>query len=252
MLASMSVVRRGAVLPLIISVVCGALLARMAFRDGRVLLPMAVVMAAAVVPMLLARRRMRLMFLSGDVNRVLGAWRRSIEQVVYPETMAPLMVATAYASYGWTEAARTALGRAKKGAAWDAAIEQRLFVEALLDTFEGDAGAALAKTEVLTALPMPRAGFFARRRVSKVRTGLAAMVRAFQHIARKGDLAALREAADVSPLVHWPMTYAAAIIAVDEGRARDAEDLVDAAPEWPNESVFRSFDGELRARLPAS
>ena len=72
---------------------------------------------------------MRKILTSGDVRAILEAWRRSIERVMYPETMAPLMIATAYASHGWNDAARTALGRAAKGPAWEAAREQRLFVE---------------------------------------------------------------------------------------------------------------------------
>ena len=245
----MRVARSLAFFALVVSAIAGALLVRMALRDSRLWIPIALIVAAAFVPMLSARSRMRRLFLSGDVNRVLLTWSRSITRVVYPETMAPLMIATAYASYGWTEAARGAMGRAKKGPAWDAAIEQRLFVETLLDTFEGDASTALAKAAQLTALPMPRAGFFARRRVVIVRAGVGAMVRAVQHATRKGDVIALREAARVSPLVHWPMRYAAAIIAVDEGRRAEAAGLVEGAPTWPSQSVFRSFDDELKSRL---
>src|SRR5581483_8988898 len=109
-------------------------------------------------PPALARRRMRRLLISGDVKRVLGTWESSIERIMYPETMAPLMAATAYAAYGWNEAARRALGRAVKGPAWDAALEQRLFVETLLDTFEGERVMAMRKAEALERMPLPHAG----------------------------------------------------------------------------------------------
>ena len=38
-----------------------------------------------------------------------------------------------------------------KGPAWDAAFEQRLFIEALLDTFQGDRASRLLKAEELEA-----------------------------------------------------------------------------------------------------
>lgn len=242
-------VRRIAFLPLFISFVCALLLAQMALRDPRFIVPLVLVAVTTFLPVVLARRRMKRLFLSGDVHRVLESWRRSIERVMYPETMAPLMVATAYASYGWTEAARGALGRAQKGPAWDAALEQRLFVETLLDTFEGDAPSALAKATALEHLPLPSAGPITKRRVSKLRGGVAAMVRAFQHRSEAGDLALLVDAGKVSPLVHWAMRYAAAIVEIDRGNVQKARALLDGAPEWPKESAFASFDGEMRARL---
>ena len=104
------------------------------------------------LPAVLGRWRMRRLLISGDVERVIGTWEGSIQRVPYRETMAPLLKATAYASYGWIEAARRALERAVRGPAWDAAIEQRLFVETLLDTFEGDRDAALRKAQALESL----------------------------------------------------------------------------------------------------
>jgi hypothetical protein len=162
--------------------------------------------------------------------------------------MAPLLKATAYAAYGWIDAARRALERAVRGPAWDAAIEQRLFVETLLDTFEGDRDAAIRKAQALEALPMPSAGPFARRRVAILRRGLAAMTRAFAHTSREGDARILSRAAGASPLVHWAMRYAAAIVAVDRGRARDVQALLSGAPNWPNESAFQTYHSELLAQ----
>src|SRR5581483_2012017 len=124
-------------------------------RDPRLLLPLAALATLLFTPTFVGRWRMRRLLMSGDVERVIGTWGGSIERVAHSETMAPLLHATAYASYGWIEAARQALARAVKGPAWDAALEQRLFVETLLDTFEGDREAAMRKANALETLPMP-------------------------------------------------------------------------------------------------
>lgn len=235
-----------------VSGVCAVLISQMAWKEPRYLLPLALILLMTVMPAFLARWRMRRLLMSGDVKRVLGTWEGSIQRVSYPETIAPLMAATAYASYGWVEAARNALTRAVKGPAWDAAIEQRLFVEALLDTFEGERDAALQKALALQVMPMAESGWFARRRLAVLRRGLAALVRAFAHASVADDTRALKKAAAASPLVHWAMRYAEAIVAVDHGKAREAANLLDGAPEWPAESAFRMYHDELRARATAS
>jgi hypothetical protein len=234
-----------------VSAVCAVLVAQMAWRDPRYLLPAVVIVGVTTLPAILARRRMRRLLMSGDVKRVLGTWEGSIERIMYPETMAPLMTATAYAAYGWIEAARTALDRAVKGPAWDAALEQRLFVETLLDTFEGERGAAMAKAEELERLPLPPAGPFARVRIARLRRGIAAMARAFAHRATKTDDKRLAAAASASPLIHWAMRYAAAVVAIDRGDKPGAHRLLVGAPEWPKESAFRIFHEELTAHLGA-
>jgi hypothetical protein len=239
------------VLPLVVSFVCAALIAQMAWKDPRYLVPCAAILAVSVLPRLLARWRTRRLLLSGDVERVLGSWKGTVERVAYPETMAPLMVATAYASYGWIEAARRALTRAVKGPAWEAAVEQRLFVEALLDTFEGDNAVAAEKAAALEALPVPPVGWLGRKRVTLLRRALGALVRAFSHASREDDVALLKKAAGMSPLVHWAMSYAAAIAAVDQGDAKRASGLLAGAPAWPADSAFRSFHEELTARTAA-
>jgi hypothetical protein len=201
------------------------------------------------MPPYLARRRMRQLLRSGDVRRVLGTWQGTIERVMFPETMAPLMAATAYASYGWVDAARSALDRAVKGPAWDAALEQRLFVEALLDTFEGDRATGLSKAEELERLPLPKAGLLARRRVVQLRRGVAALARAFAHQSDRLDEKRLLSAASSTPLVHWAMRYGAAVVAIDRGDMIEARELLDGAPSWPEESAFRVFDAELRGLI---
>ena len=234
-----------------ISALCALLAAEMAWHDPRYLLPLLALAAVTMLPQLLARRRMRRLLMSGDVKRVLGTWQGSIERVMYPETMAPLMAATAYAAYGWIDAARDALDQAVKGPAWDAALEQRLFVETLLDTFEGERNAAISKAERLVSMPMPPAGPFARARIARLRKGLAAMARAFAHRADEADSHSLRAAASASPLIHWAMRYASAVIAIDQGHPGEAHKLLEGAPGWPEQSAFRAFHDELTARLAA-
>jgi hypothetical protein len=219
----------------------------MAWHDPRYLVPFVAIVGLTMLPAYLERRRMRRLLMSGDVQRVLGTWESSIERVMYPETMAPLMAATAYAAYGWIEQARTALSRAVKGPAWDAALEQRLFVEALLDTFEGDRSAAIAKAEALEKMPLPNAGVFARRKIALLRRGIAALARAFAHKSKKEDAKVLRTAAHASPLIHWAMRYAEAVVAIDEGHKEEVQMLLSGAPAWPEESAFRTFHDELLA-----
>jgi hypothetical protein len=163
--------------------------------------------------------------------------------------MAPIMAATAYAANGWLHEARKALDRAVKGPAWDAALEQRLFVETLLDTFEGNRTGALEKAEALEHLPTFAGGLLTRFRIRRLRRGLVAFARAFAHVSDRTDSKRLRTAGSTSPLVHWAMRYADAVIAVDAGDKARALGLLQGAPEWPKESAFRTFDAELRAQL---
>ncbi len=237
-----------AYLPVMISGLCAILAAQMAWHDPRYLLPFFLIAGVMLLPAVLARYRMRRLLRSGDVKRVLGTWQGSIDRIMYPETMAPLMMATAYASYGWVEAARNALERSVKGPAWDAALEQRLFVETLLDTFEGERVAAMEKARALEGMPMPQGGWLARKRVTLLRRGLAALARAFAHESQDDDLRLLERAAEASPLVHWAMRYAAAIVAVDHGMKRAARGLLEGAPEWPSESAFKVYHEELIAK----
>lgn len=188
---------------------------------------------------------MRKLLISGDVQRILGSWKGSLDKVTYPETMAPLMTATAYAAYGFIDSARHALSRAARGPAWEAAVEQRLFVEALLDVYEGERTRAMTKAEELEQLPIPPAGFWMRRKIARLRRGVGAMARAFAHASRSGDEQVLATAADSSPLVHWAMRYAHAVYLVDNQRKDEARTLLAGAPEWPQESAFRAFHDEL-------
>jgi hypothetical protein len=218
---------------------------RLVAQDHRYAAVVALVLVGFGVPALLSRRRMRRLLISGDVPRILGTWQGSLRRVTYPETMAPLMTATAYAAYGFIDAARNSLSRAARGPAWDAAVEQRLFVEALLDVYEGERTSAMTKASELEQLPLPPAGFWMRRKIALLRRGIGAMTRAFAHESRAEDEAVLSRTAKSSPLVHWAMRYAKAVVLVDKGRKDEALELLASAPSWPAESAFRAFHDEL-------
>jgi hypothetical protein len=59
------------------------------------------------------------------------------------------------------------------------------------------------------------------------------------------DMRLLERASRASPLVHWAMRYAAAVVAIDHGQVAQARKLLEAAPRWPEGSAFRSFHSEL-------
>lgn len=240
--------RTRSLLPFALGALGAVLVAQLVGRSPRYAPLLLVVAVLASVPGLMGRWRMRKLLLSGDVERVIGTWQGSIQRVPNRETIAPLLQATAYASYGWIQAARRSLERAVKGPAWDTAVEQRLFVETLLDTFEGNRDGAMLKAQTLEAMPIPSTGLLARRRVALMRRGLAALARAFAHASREGDARVLARAAGASPLVHWAMRYAAAIVAVDGGRAGSVAALLSGAPEWPKDSAFHEYHAELLDR----
>ncbi|HEX9296138.1 MAG TPA: hypothetical protein VF881_09890 [Polyangiaceae bacterium] len=231
--------------PFVLSAALVAMAIRTAAREPLTAALFATLFVLMMLPSYLARRRVRDVLRSGDVHSVLSAWSGNIERLPYPETMGPLITAAAFASCGWVEQARTALGRSVRGPAWEAALEHRLFVETLLDAFEGDREGALTKASRLSSLPLPLAGPFMQGRVRILRDALAAFARAFAHTSTPQDMRLLERASKKSPLVHWAMRYAAAVVAVDHGKLVHAKKLLDQAPEWPKGSAFHSFHEEL-------
>jgi hypothetical protein len=222
---------------------------RLAVREPISAAVAAVLVALMLVPSFLARRRVREVLRSGDVRSVLSAWSGNLSKLPHPETMGPLVTAAAFASCGWVEQARTALDRSVRGPAWDAALEHRLFVETLLDAFEGDREGALHKASRLSSLPMPPTGPFMQGRVRVLRDALAAFARAFAHTSKPDDMDLLERASRKSPLVHWAMRYAAAVVAIDHGHRTHAKRLLQTAPQWPEGSAFRAFHDELSTIL---
>jgi hypothetical protein len=236
-------------LPFVASAALVAIAIQLLFRSpvlGGLVLALAVIV---LVPQFLSRRRLRRVLMSGDINAVLAVWTRAIDRVPHRETMEPLLLATAFAAHGLTDRARFLLERAKRGDAWEAAVEHRLFVEALLDTLEGQREDAVHKAESVERLPLPAAGPFLRDRVVLLRSALAAFARAFAHAARPGDVELMTNAGQSSPLVHWLMRYGAAVALIDRGSRLEARALLETAPRWPEESVFHLFHAEIDAEL---
>jgi len=85
--------------------------------------------------------------------------------------------------------------------------------------------------------------------VSRLRNGVGALARAFAHESTSDDERRLSRAASASPLMHWAMRYARAIVAIDHGERDRARALLADMPEWPEASAFASFQAELTGKL---
>jgi uncharacterized membrane protein len=203
------------------------------------------------VPQLRARQRLRELLSSGDLRAILEVWNDAIETLPHHRTVGPLIRATALAAHGLTERARGVLDRAERGLAWENAIEHRLFLETLLDAFEGRRSQALDKARALRALPLP-ASPWAKSRATVLRSAAGALARAFAHCPEKDDVDRLVAASKHHPLVHWAMRYALAVVHIDQGRRDAALELVEAAPEWPEGSAFNAFQAEIIERSAPS
>ena len=153
------------------------------------------------------------------------------------------------AAHGMIDKARYALGAAKRGHAWDAALEHRLVLETLIEAFDGERERALSTAARLVSLPIVANGPWMRARIANLRDAVLAFARSFAHQAGERDIVLLRRAAAQNPLVYWPTRYAAAVAHVDRGEPQKARELLDGAPGWPEESVFCHFHQELVERL---
>jgi hypothetical protein len=200
----------------------------------------------------LSRRRLQRVLRSGNVIAVLHSWSETLERIPYPATMAPLMTATAFAAHGWVERARAVLAAAERGPAWEAALEHRLFLDTILLTLEGDRDAALEQSRRLARMPLPVSNNALRDRILSIRVAVGAFARAFAHQSEPGDGVVLERASERSPLVFWAMRYAAAIVAIDSGEHAKVPELIDGAPHWPKESIFRVFHSEIADQARAS
>lgn len=206
---------------------------------------LALVALVSSLPRWFARRRLLEIIASGDVRGLLRAWYRSAASLANPEVALPLMIATAYASFGWVEEARRAR-EAVKGERGDSR-EQLEFVDVLLEVYEGDREAAVRRAEALLERQLPEAdGAFATR-VRSLRRGLVAIARAFAHRATDDDVRALVAMREPVPILTWPLRYAEAVVAIDAGDRARAEEVLRIAPRWPENSVFRAFHAELEA-----
>jgi hypothetical protein len=197
------------------------------------------------IPAFAQRLRLKRVLRSGDLGAMLQAYHPSLARLPHPETLGPLMVAAALAAHGMVDRARRALQRAKRGKAWDAALEHRWFVETLMEAFDGDRALAVERAESLEKLPLPRGSAPLRRRIVVLRSALAALARAFARRSGPGDAELLEQAADSSPLVHWAMRYGAAVAYLERGERERAQLMLADAPQWPRDSAFRHFQEEL-------
>jgi len=203
------------------------------------------------LPQFRARQRLRELLSSGDLRAILEVWNDAIDTLPHHRTIGPLIRATALAAHGLADRARGVLERAERGLAWENAIEHRLFLETLLDAFEGRRSQSLEKARALRALPLP-ASPWAKSRACVLRSAAGALARAFAHCPEKDDAERLLAAAKHHPLVHWAMRYALAVVHIDQGRRDEALELVAAAPEWPEGSAFNSFQAEILERSAGS
>lgn len=231
------------------SAVLAAAILQGAWQQPKVALVLLIVFLIVVALRFRALHKQRALLRSGDVYGILERWTPTLARIPYPETMAPLVTATAFAAFGWVEQARAAIAAAHRGPAWDAALEHRLFLEALLCTFEGDRDEAIEKAWMLASLPLPEG---ASARAERLRAAVGALTRAFAHKSRPGDRALLEETGERSPLVFWAMRYAAAVIAIDEGDRPRALSLLQEAPVWPAQSTFRAFHDEILSHASAT
>lgn len=207
-------------------------------------LPLAVFGSMILVPQLLARKRLRRLLTSGNVSQILAVWSDAVASLPHHRTLGPLVRATAWAAHGQTEQARSALGRAERGQAWERAIDHRLFVETLIEAFEGRPQRALDKARALHSLPLPGSPWV-RYRAQVLRNSASALARAFAHCSEPADAKRLQAAAKHHPLVHWAMNYALAVIRIDRGERKGALAAIAQAPRWPQGSTFESFHAEL-------
>jgi hypothetical protein len=219
-----------------------------------VLLVIAVLLVALGLwfPRALARRRLAALIDAGDVKALLRVWHRSAARVADPGTALPLLVATAYASFGWVDEARSARGYILPGDELGPSREQIEFVDVLLEVYEGDRRAAVRRAEALVARDVPNGGGAFVRRVRSLRRGLLAIARAFAHEASADDAAALVAMRTPVPILTWPLRYAEAIVAIDRGDLLRADALLSLAPRWPENSVFHTFHRELSAIVRAA
>jgi hypothetical protein len=201
-----------------------------------------------LIPPFLARRRFRNLLLSGDAERIVAVWREAAAHESHDESTVRLIAATAFAAYGWVQEARTQLHRLRPGSSTDATAEHRMFVETLLEAFDGDRDHAVQMAEAIVALPVPPVGRKLRDQVLLLRGSVGALARAFAHHSKPGDFELLEFVSRSSPLVSWAMRYAAAIVALDQGQPSRAQAMLLNAPAWPPQSAFRAFHDELVAQ----
>jgi len=236
-------------IPLLISAALVAVVIHDAFAHPLRCVALLLLSTCALFPPFLARRRLKKIMLSGDVAKVLSIWLPAARSHPDHDTAEPLVAATAFVAYGWVSEARNQLARVGCKLSSTAAMEHRLFVETLIEAFDGDREQAVHLANSLASLPLPEVDSGLKNQVILLRCSLVALARAFAHCSHDGDLDTLVKASNNSPLVSWAMRYAAAIVALDRGDVSKVPPLLNGAPSWPNDSMFRAFHDEISARI---
>ena len=133
----------------VISAAAVSLALHFALREHWVAVMLALLFIGFGLPQLRARQRLRVLLSSGDLRAILDVWNDAIDTLPHHRTVGPLIRATALAAHGLTDRARGVLERAERGLAGENALEHRLFLETLLDAFEGRRNQALEKARAL-------------------------------------------------------------------------------------------------------
>jgi hypothetical protein len=180
---------------------------------------------------------------------MLAAWRGALGSADLAQDAEPLVAVIAFAANGWVDEARLWLQRARCRRTPGTTEEHRLFVQTLVEAFDGDRAEAMLMADAMAVLPIPEVGARLQKRVILLRASLGALARAFAHAPRAGDLKVLEASAHSSPLLSWAMRYAAAIVALDRNDLFRARRFIHGAPRWPQESAFCRFHAELEEQI---
>lgn len=127
--------------------------------------------------------------------------------------------------------------------------ELRLCAHIVMLAFEGQALSALRLCTALVALPLVAEDGQERRRRAR-REGIVAIARALGGAADEEDYQALILAARWEPALHWPCCYGAAVACYVKSEPLLARKLVERAPRWPQESIFRGLHSRLFSVAP--
>lgn len=236
--------------PVVLSAALAALAIHRATEQPVIAALLLLASLGAFVPPILARRRMRRLLLSGDAPRIADIWRSAVERTDDPGSTEAVVSALAFVAYGWVDEARRQLHRISSDPDAPEA-EHRLFINTLIEAFDGDRQRAVEMARALESLPVPPASSSVKRQVILLRSAVAALARSFARQSRAGDVEILERMANSSPLVSWAMRYAAAVAALDQHQPRRAQMLLQGAPDWPPQSAFRSFHREIERKSQA-
>ncbi len=157
--------------------------------------------------------------------------------------MAPAQLRTlALAGVGDFTGARAALAVGATGNVEEE--ELSLCARIVILAFEGKPSSALKLCKQLIALPVIASRADLTRRSAR-REGIVALARAVSGAADERDYLALSRAPTFEPSLYWACRYGAAVACCVKGESELAHRLVQEAPHWPKESVFRRIHSRI-------